>query len=412
MAPLIFGRVRPLPISLGQYLAEGRDLAAIPDLEHFAQGIVVARHVVPLEERTDWAAVFLNVAAAWLDGEPATICEELCRPFVGTEAQIQHHMWLVEGFANEETADLLESRLPDGLQQLCQRRIRDEQWNVEDFIASLTHLAPNTVNGYTADLRHFAAWADGEGVGVPTRVERRTIRGYLAHLDRLGAARSTKSRRISSLRRYFEWFRRRHSEGEDPLRGVHVSSGPRRLPRVLRPDELEVLLRPRGSDPISQRDNAIVEVLYGSGLRVSELCRLDLEDLRLERRDMTVWGKGERQRIALMNETERDTLARYIERARPQLVRQATPSEAVFLNRRGRRLTPRDVRRVLVRRAGPAVHPHVLRHTFATHLLEGGANLRQVQELLGHEDVTSTEIYTHVSPQYLRQSHKANHPRA
>jgi len=182
---------------------------------------------------------------------------------------------------------------------------------------------------------------------------------------------------------------------------------------VLKGEELDALLAPGAvGDPVACRDVAVVELLYGSGLRVGELCGLRPVDLDLARRRLLVWGKGAKQRMLPMSEASSGAVGAWMGEGRDALVTEATPADAVFLNRRGRRLTPRDVRRILDRRAAAPTHPHALRHTFATHLLDGGADLRAVQELLGHEDLATTQLYTHVSKERLRTVYEATHPRA
>jgi site-specific recombinase XerD len=195
------------------------------------------------------------------------------------------------------------------------------------------------------------------------------------------------------------------------------------LPHVLNGSELAVLLDEPpalgADDPLEVRlrDDAVLEVLYGCGLRVGELCGLDLPDVNLRSRTLTVWGKGGKQRQVPVGEPAAEALTAWLNRGRPVMVAEATaPSAgdeaAVFYNRRFRRLTPRDVRRLLDRRAAAPTHPHALRHSYATHLLDGGADLRAVQELLGHSDVATTQLYTHVSKQRLKQVYGETHPRA
>jgi site-specific recombinase XerD len=195
------------------------------------------------------------------------------------------------------------------------------------------------------------------------------------------------------------------------------------LPHVLNASELAVLLDEpparRADDPLEVRlrDDAVLEVLYGCGLRVGELCGLDLPDVNMRNRTLTVWGKGGKQRQVPVGEPAAEALTAWLSRGRPVMVAEATaPSSgdeaAVFFNRRHRRLTPRDVRRLLDRRAAAPTHPHALRHSYATHLLDGGADLRAVQELLGHADVATTQLYTHVSKQRLKQVYGETHPRA
>jgi integrase/recombinase XerC len=164
--------------------------------------------------------------------------------------------------------------------------------------------------------------------------------------------------------------------------------------------------------PVRARDDAVLEVLYGSGLRVGELCSLDVGDLDLDRARATVWGKGGKQRAVPLGAPAVAALRTWLDHHRVDLLTPATPAGALFVNQRGKRLTPRDVRRLLDRRAPAPTHPHALRHTFATHLLDGGADLRAVQELLGHADLSTTQRYTHVSRERLRSVYDETHPRA
>jgi site-specific recombinase XerD len=167
-----------------------------------------------------------------------------------------------------------------------------------------------------------------------------------------------------------------------------------------------------GDPAVRARDDAVLELLYGSGLRVGELCGLDVGAVDATRGRVVVWGKGGRQRQVPVNQTTAAAVRRWLKLGRPAMVTDDQPSEALFLNRRGRRLSPRDVRRIVDRRAASPTHPHALRHSFATHLLDGGADLRAVQELLGHADLATTQIYTHVSKERLRRVFDETHPRA
>lgn len=287
-------------------------------------------------------------------------------------------------------------------------------WHLDDFERSLTGAAPSTLAAYRTDLRAFAAWVARAGVDGPAAVDRATLRRYLAHLTTRRYARRTIARKASSLRRYFDWARRRGLVAADPAAGLTAPSGTGRLPRVLRDDELRALLEaPPPDDPsaVRLRDDAVLELLYGSGLRVSEVCGLRRADVDLRSRRLTVWGKGSTQRRVPMGEPAASALDAWLGRGRPELATADSPPDPVFLGRRGGRLDPRDVRRLLDRRALAPTHPHALRHTFATHLLDGGADLRSVQELLGHADVGTTQIYTHVSSERLRRVHRATHPR-
>jgi site-specific recombinase XerD len=292
-------------------------------------------------------------------------------------------------------------------------------WEGETFVASLTACNDASRAVYARDLAAFCAWADRGGLTDPAQVDRRTVRRYLAYLDSRGYARRTIARKASVVRRYFDWARRRGLVERDPTHGLSTPRGEARLPRVLRDDELTILLDeppPRalvGDDAVRARDDAVLELLYGSGLRVSEVCSLGVADVDLARDRVTVWGKGGKQRTVPLSAPARDALARWISGHRGSVpARDVDASRALFCNSRGGRLTPRDIRRVLDRRSVSPTHPHALRHTFATHLLDGGADLRAVQELLGHADLSTTQIYTHVSKERLQRVHRATHPRA
>jgi integrase/recombinase XerC len=338
-------------------------------------------------------------------------------------------------------------------------------WHLDEFGRSLTSVSLSTVEAYGRDLRAFATWAARLGLDDPAGVERQTLRRYLAYLATRGHARRTIARRASALRRYFRWLLRTGRIDRDPTVGLTAPKGEARLPRVLRPDELRTLLGHPGGAPddepisrsqvapgaggagstggaagvratsdtagtvgtagtggtggddtlggvVARRDAALLELLYGSGLRIAEATALDVDDLDLARSRVVVSGKGGRQRTVPLSEPAVHCLRRWLADGRAALVTDVTPAGAVFLNRRGRRLTPRDARRIVDRRASAPTHPHALRHTFATHLLDGGADLRVVQELLGHSDVATTQRYTHVSKERLRAVFDATHPRA
>jgi len=291
-------------------------------------------------------------------------------------------------------------------------------WHADEFLHSLTSVAPRTVEAYRSDLAGFADWATAEGVDEPSGVDRLLLRRYVAFLAANRYARRSIARKASTLRRYFSWATRTGILAADPASALSAPRGDGRLPRVLRQDELNVLL---DSPPIAladqdpalrARDDAVLEVLYGSGLRVGELCGLSVGDLDLARNRAVVWGKGGKQRTIPLSDPAVAALCTWITTHRDRLVASDSPPAALFLNQRGKRLTPRDVRRLLDRRAPSPTHPHALRHTFATHLLDGGADLRAVQELLGHADLSTTQRYTHVSRERLRSVYDATHPRA
>jgi site-specific recombinase XerD len=265
---------------------------------------------------------------------------------------------------------------------------------VEQFLASLTGAAPATRRAYGADLEDLVRWARSQDLAQPADLDRR------------------------ALRRYFGWLARTERLPADPSIGLRAPRGTGRLPAVLHHDQLHRLLddpplraiaTAEGQPPadgrqraLALRDQAVLEILYGSRGR----------DLDLDRGQVTVWGKGDKQRSVPLSEPSIQAVRAWLRDGRPILVVDDDVDEQVFVNQRSRPLTPRDVRRILDRRAPDPTHPHALRHTYATHLLDGGADLRSVQELLGHEDLATTQIYTHVSRERLRDVFDRTHPRA
>jgi len=307
-------------------------------------------------------------------------------------------------------------------------------WDSEEFSRSLGGQSPATRRAYAGDLRDFVAWAQRASVDGPAAVDRMLLRRYLGYLTTRRYARATVARKAAALRCYFAWQRRRGVLDVDPARRLSSPGGPSRLPKVLEHADLEVLLEgsvPEGGgaasldgsgdgvsqplehhDAVAARDDAVLELLYGCGLRVAELCGLDIGDVDMRARMVTVMGKGRRQRRVPMHDRCAEAIDLWLGRGRPALVTEVSPPHAVFLNRRGARLGTRDVRRVIDRRSPVPTHPHALRHSFATHLLDGGADLRVVQELLGHASLQTTQVYTHVSKDRLLSVYGATHPRA
>lgn len=286
-------------------------------------------------------------------------------------------------------------------------------WRSDDYERALGSLAETTRVAYRRDLDQFVDWVQRSRITDPDQVTPLLLRRYLAFLTTKGAAKRTIARRASGLRRYFAWALHQGMIAADPTARLHAPSGDGRLPRVLRADELSALLDERpattSDDPPERRalDDAVLELLYGSGLRVSEVCSLGPGDTDLDQRTVRVRGKGDKVRVVPMSEPAVAALRRHLARRGP-----AGSGEPLFRNQRGNRLGPRDVRRILDRRAVAPTHPHALRHSFATHLLDGGADLRSVQELLGHADLRTTQVYTHVSRERLRTVYESTHPRA
>lgn len=287
-------------------------------------------------------------------------------------------------------------------------------WRVDDFVRAQTSLAENTLAAYGTDVRLFADWVSRLRIDDPSGVTRTVVRRYVAALSTRDYARRSIARKAASLRRYFAWAVAEGLVDADPTAGLQVKGGDGRLPRVLDRRELDHLLDgPAATDEPEwrrRRDDAVLEILYGAGVRVSELTSLQLDQLHVDDGYLTVWGKGSKERRVPLGEPAAAALRAWL-----AIRSEAAPPEAggsVFVNERGKPLTPRDARRILDRRALSPTHPHALRHTFATHLLDGGADLRAVQELLGHADVATTQRYTHVSRERLRAAYLETHPRA
>jgi integrase/recombinase XerC len=288
-------------------------------------------------------------------------------------------------------------------------------WHALAYVASLRarNRAATTVLAYASDIRDFVQWALDRDLHTPAAVTKRTLREYLVMMHGRGDARSSIARRRAALRAYFGWLSERGLIEENPAARLSAPKPHEVLPTVVAREQLDVLLDTDwGDDPWALRDRALCEVLYGAGLRVSELCGLTLEAIDWSNGLLRVRGKGNKERIVPLHQAGLNALIRWRDEGRPAVLGSRVPSNVLFVNRRSGQLTPRDVRRMLDTRVGLGhVHPHALRHTFATHLLEGGADLRVVQELLGHESLTTTQLYTHVSKSRLQAIHRQTHPR-
>jgi len=289
---------------------------------------------------------------------------------------------------------------------------------VEDLLAAYIrwlqaerNLSPYTLRNYETDLRAFFRYLEERDGRAITAVDRLVLRRYLAELRSGGMATASIVRKVSTIRSFYRFLARDGRITQDPLVGVRGPKKGRRLPSFLSGAQvLSILAAVQGDEPKDLRDRAIVELFYAAGLRLSELVGLDTRDVSLGERQARVLGKGSKERIALMGRSAAAALERYLKVGRPALVRR--PQErALFLNKQGGRLSARAVQLLLRRCALKAglderVFPHLLRHTFATHMLDGGADLRVVQELLGHARATSTQIYTHVSDEEKRRRYR------
>jgi integrase/recombinase XerD len=286
--------------------------------------------------------------------------------------------------------------------------------DVEGFLALLAaRRAPKTVDAYRRDLAQFAEFIGGS----PARAGTDELERYIAQLRAAGLAPATVARRIAALRSFYRHLLLLGTRQDNPAAELSPPRRPRKLPRTLSPGEAERLIEAAaGTTPRAHRDSAIVELLYGAGLRVSELTGLDRGSVDLHARLLRCTGKGGKERIVPIGRKATEALRRYQSRGRPYLDRRHRPE--LFLNAKGGPLTRAGVFLVLRKVAAKAgldperVHPHLLRHSFATHLLEGGADLRSVQEMLGHADLATTELYTHVSDRRRRELYFQAHPHA
>ncbi len=291
-----------------------------------------------------------------------------------------------------------------------------------EYLRSSRRASPHTLRCYSADLVRFFQFLEARGLAageapLPS-IDYLVIRRYLGELAQRNYARRSIARQLSSLKAFFKFLQRDGRVEQNPAAGVSAPKLPRKLPEVLERDEVEALLAaPDPKTPRGLRDRAILELLYATGLRVSEVSALPLAALDLVEGEARVIGKRDKERSVILGRPSVEALRSYLREARP-LLEQHSPTDAVFLNQTdGRRLSERSIHKLVVRYAnavglGRPVTPHTLRHTFATHMLEQGADLRIVQELLGHASLSTTQIYTRVSREHLKRVYEHAHPRA
>ncbi len=284
-------------------------------------------------------------------------------------------------------------------------------------LAAERGLAALTVRNYRTDLQPLFEYMQGRRVSDLRTLDRYGLRSYLAWLVDLGYARSSVVRKLSALRSFLRWLLSEKLIDKDPLPRRGVMKREKRLPRFLSQDEAAALVSsPDSSEELGARDRALLELVYAAGLRVSEVHDLDIDALNMDTRELRVVGKGSKERVVLVGNAARDAISLYLRDVRPGLSRPGSGG-ALFLNRFGSRLSRRSIQEKVRRyaaRAGLAsgVHTHTLRHSFATHLLDGGADLRVVQELLGHSSPATTQIYTHVTHSKAKEIYLSTHPRA
>jgi integrase/recombinase XerC len=284
-----------------------------------------------------------------------------------------------------------------------------------DYLTAERNASRYTVRNYSRDLGKFGEFARGNGVSTPLKVEKLLVRSYLNQLNVDKFARSSIARNMSALRSFFRYLNREEIMNKNPAALISSPKLDKRLPAFLTLEEAKRLVEsPDLTRPQGQRDRAILEMLYATGMRVSELVSMNLEHIDLNSNEIRVWGKGSKERIVLLGQEASQAIGDYIDDGRKTLLGKKK-NNALFINRYGVRLLPRRVQKLLKRYSivtGKRVHPHKLRHTFATHLLDGGADLKVVQELLGHADLSSTQIYTHVTQGRARKIYLSAHPMA
>jgi len=292
------------------------------------------------------------------------------------------------------------------------------------YLQAERNASPYTVRNYTADLcgskntKGFFTFLKERGITSLGEADRTVLRDYMSYLTEQGIVKASIARKLSAIRSFYRYLVQEGTITASPLEKATSPKLDKRLPSFLTIEEtIRLLKAPDLLRPEGQRDRALLELLYASGLRVSELAQLDLEQVNLDTNEIRVRGKGSKERVVLMGEPAAMALKEYLKRGRPKLLGTKKVTNALFLNKGGSRLSERQIQRRLEKYAklagiGKRVHPHTLRHTFATHLLDGGADLRVVQELLGHANLASTQIYTHVTKSQARKVYLSAHPLA
>ncbi|MCI2118744.1 MAG: site-specific tyrosine recombinase XerD [Bifidobacterium breve] len=286
-------------------------------------------------------------------------------------------------------------------------------------------LAKATVSAYESDLNKYVAWLQTHGITKPDDIAKQDVEDYIAALDADGESARSKARRLASIHEFHRFALAQHAVSADVAASVKAPKGASVLPDVLSVDEVSRLLDAAAvggsTDPVVLRDKALLEFMYATGCRVSEAVGTNLEDIDLEEKVVRLMGKGSKQRLVPLGSYARNSVVAYLNAGRGELERRSTAKvperRALFLNKRGKRISRQSVWEIVKtagERAGitKPLHPHTLRHSFATHLIQGGADVRTVQELLGHASVTTTQIYTHVSPEALIETYLTAHPRA
>jgi integrase/recombinase XerD len=285
-----------------------------------------------------------------------------------------------------------------------------------DYLVSEKGLLANSLAAYARDLRAYIDTLEGLGVGATSGITGEAAELHMVKLSRRGLSPASRSRALSAIRHFHKFLLREGAARDDVTSGLSRPKRSKRIPKVLSVEQVERLLETPEADTLGLRDRAMFEMAYAAGLRASELCGLTFEQVLEKERLLVVEGKGKKQRVVPYGRPAAKALAAYLSHSRPELAKHGS-SSFVFLNHRGARMSRVGFfkrLRMQAKRAGIQrdVSPHVLRHSFATHLLQGGADLRYVQELLGHADISTTQIYTSVDRRHLVEVHRAFHPRA
>lgn len=291
--------------------------------------------------------------------------------------------------------------------------------NFRTYILVEKNFSKHTAKAYCSDILDFLLWIGDTDVGEVTLAK---VREYLHFIQKFNYKKSTIARKIASLRTFYKFLYREKRSGSNPAMSLNAPKRAKSLPKFLTPFEVEQILNNINIEtPAGFRNKAILELLWATGMRVSELSGLNFEDLNLEENEIRVFGKGAKERIILVTDRAKSFLERYIKTARPIIAKGYTVSEnedsPVFINSTGFRLQTQSIRKAINEvvdkiQLPKHVTPHVFRHSFATHLIENGADLRVVQELLGHASISNTQIYTHISSQHLKEVYNEAHPRA
>ena len=285
-----------------------------------------------------------------------------------------------------------------------------------DYIREVRQLSPHTLSNYQRDLDAFVQWSDSRGITQAEKVQEADVRQWVSHLHRRGLAGSSIQRSLSATRSLFNFLGRENGYPRNPAASVQAPRKPRKLPKTMDADQVDQYLNFDQDSPLASRDSAIAELFYSSGLRLAELVAVNLQDIDHQARLITVTGKGNKTRTVPVGGTALGAIEQWLQQ-RPPIAADPESANALFTSLRGKRISVRNIQdriKLQGRKSGMSqdVHPHMLRHSFASHMLESSGDLRAVQELLGHANIATTQIYTHLDFQHLAKVYDAAHPRA